>query len=182
MSKLPNKRRRSVIWKIESDVLQNIINDSTSIKDVLNALGLQGVNGENRNTLEKRIKEDNLDLSLLRMKRDLKESERRKIYQWNRELSNDDLFCENSNSSRSTVRNRLLKDDILSYKCSICLNEGMHNNEPLSLHLDHINGINNDNRLDNLRFLCPNCHSQTMTYAGKKRHKIKSGTPDLNRD
>ena len=38
---------------------------------------------------------------------------------------------------------------------------------PLALQLDHINGVNNDHRLTNLRFLCPNCHSQTDTYAGK---------------
>ena len=35
------------------------------------------------------------------------------------------------------------------------------------MHLDHINGINDDNRLENLRFLCPNCHSLTDTYCGK---------------
>ena len=39
----------------------------------------------------------------------------------------------------------------------------------LSLQLDHINGINNDHRIENLRFLCPNCHSQTETYAGKNK-------------
>jgi hypothetical protein len=43
------------------------------------------------------------------------------------------------------------------------------NDQKLSLHLDHINGINNDNRLENLRFLCPNCHSLTDNYCGKNR-------------
>ena len=37
----------------------------------------------------------------------------------------------------------------------------------MALELDHINGINNDNRLENLRWLCPNCHAITDTYAGK---------------
>lgn len=40
--------------------------------------------------------------------------------------------------------------------------------EPITLHLDHINGIRNDNRLENLRFLCPNCHQQTETWGFKK--------------
>jgi len=39
--------------------------------------------------------------------------------------------------------------------------------------LDHINGVNNDNRLENLRFLCPNCNSQTATFAGKHIPKPK---------
>ncbi len=65
--------------------------------------------------------------------------------------------------SRSNIKKIIIRDKLLSYECDIC-----HNFEwlgkKLSLHLDHINGIHNDNRLDNLRFLCPNCHSQTDTY------------------
>jgi len=62
---------------------------------------------------------------------------------------------------------------MLDYKCNYCGNDGEYNGKPLSLHLDHINGINDDNRLDNLRFLCPNCHSQTETYGGKSNKQIK---------
>ena len=61
---------------------------------------------------------------------------------------------------------------MLEYKCSICGNNGVYMEKPLTLQLDHINGVNNDNRLENLRFLCPNCHSQTETFSGKKL-KIK---------
>ena len=54
----------------------------------------------------------------------------------------------------------------MEYKCQKCgISEWLGN--PLTLQLDHINGVNNDHRLTNLRFLCPNCHSQTDTYAGK---------------
>ena len=52
------------------------------------------------------------------------------------------------------------------YQCQECSLSSWRE-RPLSLHLDHINGINNDNRLENLRFLCPNCHSQTATYCKK---------------
>lgn len=43
--------------------------------------------------------------------------------------------------------------------------------KPLTLELDHINGNHKDNRLNNLRFLCPNCHTQTATYGSKSRAK-----------
>jgi predicted RNA-binding Zn-ribbon protein involved in translation (DUF1610 family) len=79
----------------------------------------------------------------------------------------EDIFCENSTYDRSTLRNRIIKEEILQYKCSEC---GIidWNGNPLSLQLDHINGVPNDNRMENLRFLCPNCHSQTKTWGSKR--------------
>ena len=43
--------------------------------------------------------------------------------------------------------------------------------KPLTLHVDHINGVNNDCRRENLRFLCPNCHAQTPTHAGRNKKR-----------
>ena len=76
------------------------------------------------------------------------------------------LFSSNSTHARSVLRKRIIRDNLLEYKCAIC-GISTWNNKTLSLELDHINGINNDNRLENLRFLCPNCHSQTSTYGSK---------------
>ena len=66
------------------------------------------------------------------------------------------------------LRCRLIEEKILDYVCNIC-GIDKHNGKQLSLELDHINGIRYDHRLDNLRLLCPNCHSQTKTYRSKKR-------------
>lgn len=86
---------------------------------------------------------------------------------YKRKYTNEEVFTENSTYARHHIKKRLLEDKLIVYECSICKNKGTHNNKPLSLQLEHINGISNDNRIDNLNFLCPNCHSQTDTYAGK---------------
>lgn len=72
----------------------------------------------------------------------------------------EDILVENSTySNRTALKKRLVQENILEYKCAICGNKGEWNGLPLALQLDHINGVNNDNRIENLRFLCPNCHS-----------------------
>lgn len=85
-------------------------------------------------------------------------------------LSYEQIFVTNSLCSRRDVKNIILKDNLLPYKCAECNNEGIWNGKPLTLQLEHINGINNDNRLENLAYLCPNCHTQTTSYAGRNRH------------
>ena len=52
-------------------------------------------------------------------------------------------------------------------ECAICGIGPVWCDQPLVLQLDHINGVNNDNRIENLCYLCPNCHSQTPTFAGR---------------
>jgi len=52
-------------------------------------------------------------------------------------------------------------------RCALCGNSGEWQGKPLTLQLDHANGRYDDNRLENLRWLCPNCHSQTETFAGR---------------
>lgn len=78
----------------------------------------------------------------------------------------DLILTTNSTYSRQHLKERLIKEKYLEYKCYFCDIIDWCN-KPISLQLEHINGISNDNRLANLKLLCPNCHSQTNTYAGK---------------
>jgi Zn finger protein HypA/HybF involved in hydrogenase expression len=72
-------------------------------------------------------------------------------------------------ATRASVRKQILKEGLLNYKCDSCdITEW--NGKSISLELDHINGKRDDHRLENLRFLCPNCHSQTRTFRGKNMH------------
>lgn len=69
--------------------------------------------------------------------------------------------------SRDAVRKRIMVDKLLPYECQECGNIGEYNGQHLVLHLDHIDGNRDNHTLSNLRFLCPNCHSQTNTYCGR---------------
>lgn len=88
---------------------------------------------------------------------------------FNRErIPTEQILVENSFYSKCSLRKRIIKENIIEYKCAICGIISWLDN-PLSLNLDHINGDNTDNRIENLRFLCPNCHTQTETYGGKNK-------------
>jgi hypothetical protein len=82
-----------------------------------------------------------------------------------------EILVENSTYTNTTrLKIRLLREGFLEAKCH---GEGCGLREwkgkPISLQLDHVNGNNLDHRIENLRLLCPNCHSQTDTFAGKNK-------------
>lgn len=84
----------------------------------------------------------------------------------------DFVFIKNSTVSPTTIRKRIVKENLIKYACAKCDNCGIWNEKEISLQLDHINGDNCDHRIENLRWLCPNCHSQTPTYSrGLKKSK-----------
>lgn len=90
------------------------------------------------------------------------------------------VFAYGSNASGKSLRRNLIKSGI-QYKCSSqgCTCKGQWLGKKITLQVDHISGDNNDNRIQNLRFLCPNCHSQTQTFAGRKkkiRHYCQCGS------
>lgn len=78
-------------------------------------------------------------------------------------ISNEDLFTKDSSYYRKDVRKRILNECLIPYQCAIC-ELSVYEGKQLLLQLDHINGVHNDHRLENLRFLCANCHSQTDNY------------------
>ena len=86
----------------------------------------------------------------------------------------DKVLVENSNYPRHALKRKLLKNNMLEYKCQMCGLGPFWNEKPMPLILDHINGTNNDNRLNNLRFVCSNCDSQLDTYKSKNKKKLGS--------
>jgi hypothetical protein len=78
---------------------------------------------------------------------------------------------------------RLIREhELLPQVCSECGISAKWNGMPLRLHVDHINGVPSDNRIENLRHLCPNCHTQTSTYAGKNiKNSVSSFAASLKK-
>lgn len=95
---------------------------------------------------------------------------------WNSisKIPTEQLLVIGSEANNQTIKKRIIAEKLLTYECVVCGNKGEWQNKPIVLHLDHINGNNDDNRINNLRFLCPNCHSQTDTYGGRNINKCKS--------
>ena len=86
----------------------------------------------------------------------------------------EDVFVNNKFITSDVLRKWYKKEH--EEKCSICQLKDWQN-KPITIELDHINGNRLDNRIENLRYLCPNCHSQTETYKGKNNFKYEKGCP-----
>ena len=87
------------------------------------------------------------------------------------ERSEENIFIENSTASQKVLRTWYEKGQYSEYKCSICGQEPIWNGKPMTLILDHVNGINNDDVLENLRWVCPNCNSQLETTGSRNPNR-----------
>ena len=90
---------------------------------------------------------------------------------WDLKYPLEEVLVENSTYNRQSVKKRIIDNDVLPYICNICSLPPVWKGEPMCLILDHINGKNDDHRLENLRFVCHNCDSQLETYKGRNKKK-----------
>jgi len=159
------RKKTSIFWTISKEEFQALLNECYSYSDILKKKNMC-VTGHQYTVIKTRIKNDNLDISNFNLSKCQGVNRTRNT----KKIPANDLFCEKSGSHTCTAKKRILEENLIPYKCSKCSNSGQWESNPLTLQLDHINGNRNDHRLENLRFLCPNCHSQTNTYGKKKRN------------
>jgi len=167
-----NRKNRSIIWSISTDEFKDLVSKSNTIADILRYFGMNNKGG-NHNTVKRRAKQENIDMSHISLGKGSNKGKR-----FTPKKSDHEYFCENGTMNRNCIKQRIIRNNLIEYKCAECGLLNTWNGKKISLQLEHKNGIPNDNRLENLCFLCPNCHSQTDTYAGKrfkKPPKIKKG-------
>ena len=156
---------------VTAEVLAPLVAGATSVAQVLGALGLP-VAGRAHRELSRRIRDLALDTSHWRGRgwsRGDTATTNATVARIARRntIPDKDLFVAGSFLAGPSIVKRLLARG-WSYACAAC---GLSDwrGQPLTLHLDHINGAPTDNRLENLRLLCPNCHAQTPTYSNRRR-------------
>lgn len=131
-----------------------------AVKDATSFVEAARLCGERRTKIKEIVSELNLDISHFIVCRD-------------RPSTAEDIFKIHDKRVNQKVRRFIIENEVLDYRCSKCGIDDYWQDENLTLELDHINGNGCDNRLENLRFLCPNCHSQTDTYKGRNIKWIK---------
>lgn len=165
---------KSPVWSVSKEELQALYDTETSVTNILKHLGLDN-KGNNFRTLKQRVLSEGICLEQYNINKAKIQANTRIFCQ----IPLEDILKENSTYNRSALKKRLIKAGLLVDVCENCGLEPLWMGQRLVLQLEHKNGVSTDNRLDNLCLLCPNCHSQTGSFAGRKlkRKRIDKGDP-----
>ena len=142
----------TLVDKYSREELENFVQQAHSYKEVLKLLGYSSCNGNSYKTIQKRIEEYKIDTSHFHERHSIQRNE-------------ENVFCKDSTATQKVLREWYLKGNYSEYKCANFGLPAKWQGKPLTLTLDHINGVNGDNRLENLRWVCPNCDRQLPTYS-----------------
>lgn len=155
--------------KYKKENLEVVVNESYCIRDVCRRMDLKPTGGGWK-TVKKYINIHNIDTSHFKP-----------FYRENfTPIPLEDILKKDRYFSTTHLKNKLYKEGLKERKCELCGQDEEWNGKKMSLILDHINGINDDNRLENLRIVCPNCNATLETHC-KGYSKIKKEKENKNK-
>jgi hypothetical protein len=168
---LKTKKHKSLVWTIDIDALREFTKSSNSFSEILRKIGYVVDRGSGIfHILKRRLIHDGIDFSHIQLGRGSNRGKRCNN-QINHKYTLEKVCVENSSYNRTHLKRRLLKEGILKNHCSICGMGEIWQEKPIVHVLDHINGIPDDNRIENLRMVCPCCNSQLPTFSGRNAYK-----------
>lgn len=156
-----------MLRKYDKEWLEELCKESYSLAEVLKKAGRKQGGGA-QETLKKKIAEFEIDTSHFTGQLWHK-SPNQEPQQGKEKYTLEEVFIENSPVTQKVLRGYIERHNIIEYKCQKCGCDGHWQDGEIALEVDHINGTNTDNRKENLRYLCPNCHALTETYRGKNK-------------
>ena len=168
--------KTSRLSAVPSDEFRSVVEASHTMRDILRGLGYGASSGSMGRYVRARAEKEGISLGHLTGRSAVRAS-------WNQYPLDEILVEVSAYLNRSHLKIRLIKAGLLRNECYECGLPPEWKGKPLTLQLDHINGVNNDNRITNLRLLCPNCHSQTATHSGRNavRYVAVEPTPRKQR-
>lgn len=157
------------ISEIPSEEIIEALKASETFREAIQRLGYYGQGGAYR-TFRKRIEKEGLDYSHM------------KHYRSNPQTRDPlTIFVEDSEVSSNTLRRAVFTYTNIPYVCALCGQPPEWHDKPLTLTLDHINGNHRDNRIENLRFVCPNCDRQLDTFGSKNNYSYYKDPVHINK-
>lgn len=140
--------------------------ESRSVFGVIRAIGLK-MSGGTHALIKMRMRQLKLDTSHFSGQGWCVGENQEKLAARNRIPLEKILVRESTYQNTCLLKKRLIKAGLLINQCYECGQNAIWNDRPLSLQIDHKDGDRTNNLLENLRIICPNCHTQTTNYAGK---------------